>query len=112
MDFRFWKEIQNNILAALQNALQHDGSNVQTWRLWASLHRAIALKQTNPTDEYITNAMEGFFKCTTVATDRGANMQDVLSLLSLWFMFGDRNAIGVKFGTEIGNVQVDIWLRN
>lgn len=80
-------------------------------------HFVMGLKNTatDPVDnvnEYVLNAMKGFAHAMSLGVSRyiGSVMQDMLSLLQIWFKYSESPGVGPMLQEYLGDIPLDCWL--
>ena len=80
-------------------------------------HFVMDLKQTSSlpverVNEYVLNALKGFAKAMSLGVTRyiGSVMQDMLSLLQIWFKYSEYPGIGDMLKEYLSEIPLDCWL--
>lgn len=63
-------------------------------------------------NEYVVNALNGFSRAMSLGVSRyiGSVMQDMLSLLQIWFKYSEYHGIGAMLKENLGDIPLDCWL--
>lgn len=117
------EETVKRVKAAYRMATQLDDSHPRAWHSWAVMnfqvveHYAKTARADPRADEllgqHLSPAVEGFFRSISLGRSRGAGLvlQDLLRLLTLWFVHGARPEMHAALKAGLHTITVDTWLK-
>lgn len=76
------------------------------------LQKTAALPEEDSVSEYVLNALKGFARAMCLGVSRyiGSVMQDMLSLLQIWFKYSESPGIGATLREYLATIPLDCWL--
>lgn len=112
--------IVNSILSDLQLSTKFDSKNYKAWHNYGLLNYKyfdyllscqLESKNSNNLIYYACNSLRGFTNSVCIG---GANisktLQDLLRLIDVWFLMGDREEIDDLINSAINKIDLDSWL--
>eukprot|EP01061_Rhynchopus_euleeides_P015097 TRINITY_DN25909_c0_g1_i1.p1 TRINITY_DN25909_c0_g1~~TRINITY_DN25909_c0_g1_i1.p1 ORF type:complete len:1763 (+),score=695.63 TRINITY_DN25909_c0_g1_i1:221-5290(+) len=96
-------------------AMQYDRNWYRAWHAWALANQNLATKASYDEGSseqltHITAAIRGYVKSIILGPSHASVLQDILRLLTLWFLHGHHPCVEAAVRGGIETIQLDLWL--
>ena len=99
----------NKAMTYYKEAMVFDKTWYRAWHAWALANQNQAEKSKNAIS-YITAAIEGYIKSITLGPSHASVLQDILRLLTLWFLHGHDPKVEKVLKSGFDLISLDVWL--
>jgi len=107
------------VLKNFKAATQYDPQSYKAWHAWAMANfeiisncekaAAVSPKSKERIKAHLVPAVQGFVR--SIALSPGANLQDTLRLLTLWFNYGADKQVELALIDGFNTLAIDTWLQ-
>eukprot|EP01064_Diplonema_japonicum_P019905 TRINITY_DN2882_c0_g1_i3.p1 TRINITY_DN2882_c0_g1~~TRINITY_DN2882_c0_g1_i3.p1 ORF type:complete len:2463 (+),score=482.32 TRINITY_DN2882_c0_g1_i3:61-7449(+) len=96
-----------------REAMFYDQKWYRAWHAWALANQKqghVTAEGSPDHVEYITSAINGYIKSITLGPSHASVLQDILRLLTLWFLHGTHQSVETAVSEGFNLIKLDVWL--
>eukprot|EP01065_Artemidia_motanka_P017505 TRINITY_DN2095_c0_g2_i2.p1 TRINITY_DN2095_c0_g2~~TRINITY_DN2095_c0_g2_i2.p1 ORF type:complete len:2522 (+),score=807.37 TRINITY_DN2095_c0_g2_i2:103-7668(+) len=94
-----------------EQATVFDRDWYKAWHSYALVCQgAVSTAQKHQQTDLVVKAVRGYVRSITIGPNNSSVLQDVLRLLTLWFQFGNQDAVERALREGFDQVNLDVWL--